>query len=199
MSAPDARIDPKGRTIKALLSKSNVCIINTPPAIKKTHILSQKAVTLLKGIEELATETYDDQTGKKITQWVKGATIGYGHLISKAEWDTYKNGITKSSAEKLLNQDLKPFVNAVNSAVKVALSQNEFDALVIFTFNTGIGGFRNSSVLKLINDPSAKTPYKSLELAWKAWNKSQGKVMRGLKNRRNSEWNIFENGLYKRW
>ena len=51
----------------------------------------------------------------------------------------------------------------------------------------------------MINDPSAPSTYPSLEDAWKAWNKSQGKVMRGLENRRASEWRIYTEGIYERW
>lgn len=199
MRSPDSRVDPKGRTIKSLINEAKYCVITKPLAVKKNHVMSTKAITLLKGIEKLALESYDDQTGKKIDKWVKGATIGYGHLIHKSDWEKYKAGISKAEADSLFKKDIRPFVNTVNSSVKVALSQNEFDALVILAFNIGAGAFKSSSVLKMINDPSAKTPYSSIEAAWKAWNKSQGKVMRGLNNRRNSEWNIYEKGIYKRW
>jgi hypothetical protein len=55
--------------------------------IKKTSgdKISKQGINLLKYIEKLRTKPYDDQTGKKITAWVEGATIGYGHLIKKAE------------------------------------------------------------------------------------------------------------------
>ena len=79
------------------------------------------------------------------------------------------------------------------------ISQQQFDASVILAFNIGIGAFKSSSALKLINDPNASTTYDSLESAWKAWNKSQGKVSRGLVNRRNAEWNIYSKGVYERW
>ena len=85
------------------------------------------------------------------------------------------------------------------SNVKSALTQNQFDALVIFVFNIGISAFTSSSVLKLINDPTAKTGHKDLESAWKAWNKSQGVVNTGLTNRRNAEWKIYSKNKYERW
>lgn len=154
---------------------------------------------LLKSIEQLRLTPYDDQTGKDISSWIQGATIGYGHLISQDEWNTYKDGMTQGQANALFAEDISPFVNVVNSKVKVDLSQNQFDALVILTFNIGIGAFGTSSVLKLVNDPSAETSYPSLEAAWKAWNKSQGKVMQGLVNRRNAEWNIYSNKVYAKW
>ena len=161
--------------------------------------MSDSALTLLKGIETLRLKPYDDQTGKEITEWTQGATIGYGHLIKKGEWETYKDGITEADADKLFSSDLAPFVKTVQSSITVALKQNEFDALVILAFNIGAAGFAGSSVVKLVNDPEAKTSYSSLESAWKAWNKSQGKVMKGLDNRRQAEWKIYSEGIYERW
>jgi GH24 family phage-related lysozyme (muramidase) len=161
--------------------------------------MSPDAVALLKAIETLYLAPYDDQTGKKITDWVEGATIGYGHLIAKGDWDTYKDGITASQADALFLQDLAPFEELVGETITRGLQQYEFDALVILAFNIGRSGFRSSSVAKLVNDPKAVTSYASLEDAWKAWNKSQGKVMTGLTNRRAAEWRIYTSGRYARW
>jgi GH24 family phage-related lysozyme (muramidase) len=170
-----------------------------PVCAKLRQELSAEGLTLLKSIEELHLTPYDDQTGKDITAWVKGATIGYGHLISKGEWPTYKNGILASDADALFQRDLEPFVTTVRDDIHVPLEQRQFDALVILAFNIGRSAFSGSSVRALINDPSAPSTYPSLEAAWKAWNKSQGKVMRGLENRRASEWRIYTEGVYERW
>ncbi len=166
---------------------------------KSGDALSGKGIELLKSIEELSIKPYDDQTGKAIKNWVKGATIGYGHLIGKAEWETYKNGITESQALLVFKSDLAPYERTVKSLVKVPLSQNQFDALVILAYNIGDTAFATSSVLKLVNDSAAATPYPSLEEAWFAWNKSQGKPMQGLTNRRRAEWNIYSKNIYQRW
>ncbi|EOI8655489.1 hypothetical protein ACMXEJ_001831 [Campylobacter jejuni] len=56
---------------------------------KITH-LSNDGQNLLKNIEKLRLKPYNDQNGKEITSYVKGATIGYGHLIGQNEWDLYK-------------------------------------------------------------------------------------------------------------
>jgi GH24 family phage-related lysozyme (muramidase) len=161
--------------------------------------LSDKGINLLKSIEKLRTKPYDDQTGNEIKTWVEGATIGYGHLIAKVEWQKYQNGITESQAFMLFKSDLAPFEKKVKSLVKVQVSQNQFDALVMLAFNIGESAFSTSSILKLVNDHSSKTPYSSLENAWMAWNKSRGKVMRGLENRRGAEWNIYSKNIYQRW
>lgn len=161
--------------------------------------LSTDGEDLLKGIETLALKPYDDDNGKEITEWVDGATIGYGHLISKSEWDLYKDGITEEEALQLFRDDLAPFAETVNESITVEMSQQQFDAMVILAFNIGETGFAGSSVAKLVNDPDATTPYDSLEDAWKAWNKSDGKVNQGLINRRDAEWKIYTDGVYERW
>lgn len=160
--------------------------------------LGQKGLELLKAYETLRLQTYDDQTSKDISSWVAGATIGYGHLIARNEWDIYKNGITEAQAETLFADDLAPFIAAVNRGISIDIAQHEFDACVILAFNIGVSGFSSSSVLKLINDSNATTDYDDLESAWKAWNKSQGKVSRGLQNRRNSEWKVYSQAVYER-
>jgi GH24 family phage-related lysozyme (muramidase) len=161
--------------------------------------LSDKGINLLKSIEKLRTKPYDDQTGNEIKTWVEGATVGYGHLIAKVEWEKYKNGITESQAFMLFKSDLAPFEKKIKSLVKVPLSQNQFDALVMLAFNIGESAFSSSSILKLVNDPSSKTPCSSLKKAWMAWNKLRGKVMKGLENRRRAEWNIYSMNIYQRW
>ncbi|MBV8210520.1 MAG: lysozyme [Burkholderiaceae bacterium] len=160
---------------------------------------SDAGMTLLKSAEALFLQPYDDQTERPTSVWVPGATIGYGHLIAKTEWDKYSGGITADDAATLLAQDLAPTVTAVQNAITAAVTQNEFDAMVILTFNIGATAFASSSVAKLVNDPSASTQYPSLEGAWKAWDISQGKVMAGLANRRQCEWNVYANGIYQHW
>lgn len=161
--------------------------------------LSAEGEALLKSVEELRLSPYDDQTGNTINSWVKGATIGYGHLISKNEWTIYKNGITAAQADMLFEEDVAPFVTAVNNAVNVSISQNQFDAAVMLAYNIGIAGFSKSSAVSLINDPGSSTPYADLEGAWKAWNRSQGSVSKGLINRREAEWRVYSSAVYKKW
>jgi len=172
--------------------------------LDKPSVMSGEGVDLLKKIETLRLTPYDDQTGKDITSWVEGATIGYGHLISKKEWKTFKNGITKSQAGTLLGNDLAPVLKDVRNGITSLVTQYQFDAAVFLRFNIGNGGgnvdgFSNSSALKLMNNPNASTNYNSLESAWKAWNKSQGSVNNGLINRRAAEWDMYSKSTYRQW
>lgn len=188
-----------------------VCLLPAPPQRRAYNqsvvggyppvsmVLGPEGVALLKAVETLRLMPYDDQTTKDITKWVAGATIGYGHLIPSSQWKTYKDGITEAEADTLFAADLAPFETVVRDSITVGLQQYQFDALVIFAFNIGKTGFKGSSVVKLVNDPKATTGHASLEAAWKAWNKSQGKVMKGLDNRRAAEWRIYTSANYARW
>jgi len=167
------------------------------PAIGKPPLsFSSRGLAYIKALEGLSLKPYDDQTGKAITSWVAGATIGYGHLITKSDWTKYQNGLSEKQAETLLKSDLAPFIKAVKTAINVDILPHQFDALVMLAFNIGRAAFANSSVVKLINDPRAATGHMNLESAWMAWTKSQGKVMQGLVNRRKAEWNLYQRGIY---
>ncbi len=120
-------------------------------------------------------------------------TIGYGHTQSVSKNDV-KIGrtITKAEAEKLLRQDLSWAEKAVKKAVKVKLTQGQFDALVSFTFNVGAGAFGRSTLLKKLN----KGDYKAVPTELARWNRGGGRVLAGLVKRRAIEgemWGIKGN------
>jgi lysozyme len=88
----------------------------------------------------------------------------------------------------LLGQDLEGAERTVNEAVTVPLNQNQFDALVSFTFNVGNGAFRGSTLLKLLN----QRQYDQVPTQLRRWVMDNGHVVQGLVNRREKEialWN----------
>lgn len=111
-------------------------------------------------------------------------TIGYGHTGSNV-----REGLTipLSEAERLLTRDLRVAEGHVNDAVKVKLTQNQFDALVSFVYNVGGGAFRSSTLLKLLNAGD----YDGAANQLPRWNKDNGKVVNGLTNRRREERELF--------
>ena len=115
-------------------------------------------------------------------------TIGYGHTNKVHEGLE----ITKFQAENLLDLDLTIFERAVSHLIN-GLTQNQFDALVSFTFNLGIGAFESSTLLKYIN--LHKFDWASKEFL--RWNKSKGKELEGLTKRRKSESLLFSTGELK--
>jgi len=161
--------------------------------------LSAAGKNLLEAAESAALQPYDDQTGEPTSVWVRGATIGYGHLITQNEWSTYQNGFTQDDADALLDHDLAQTVATVRNSISAEVSQNQFDAMVILCFNIGPGNFTTSSVHTLVNNPNAKTAYDSLQDAWMAWTQSQGHQMAGLVKRRQCEWAVYSQGVYNPW
>lgn len=148
--------------------------------------ISEKGLNLIKSFEQLVLYTYDDldtSVPKRIVHEkmkIKGTlTIGYGHTGKDVEIGMF---IDKSEAERLLKNDLKIAEKAVNSAVKIPLNQNQYDALVSFTFNAGSGNLK-----KLINNRNCKQIEKAILL----YNKSKGKVCNGLIRRREAEQKLF--------
>jgi len=149
---------------------------------KKIMRISQKGIELLKHWEQgpkggFAKIQYKCSSGKN--------TIGYGHVINKN--DTIIQPIDKNQAEALLNKDVKIFENAVNLLVTSPLSQNQFDALVCFAFNVGVGAFQSSTLLKLLN----KKDYDNIPKQMLRWNKitvdNEKVILEGLSNRRKAE------------
>ena len=95
----------------------------------------------------------------------------------------------------LLRNDIAPFEAAVRTKVTVQLDQAEFDALVSFTFNVGVGNFSSSTLLKKINlnehmggsATDRKGAADAIQAEFAKWNKSSGRILPGLTARRTSE------------
>lgn len=113
-------------------------------------------------------------------------TIGYGHTR------TVRAGmqITQAQAEQLLDEDLRLFERAVTRLVTVPLSDNQFSALVCFSFNVGIGNFESSTLLKLLN----RGWYEQVPAQLMRWNRVNGEVFGGLARRRAAEGRLWSRG-----
>lgn len=115
-------------------------------------------------------------------------TIGYGTTSGVKRGQT----VTIKEAEDLLQKDLVKFENTVNSAVKVKLTQDQFDALVSFVYNVGPGNFRSSTLLSLLNQGD----YASVPFQMARWNRANGRVLAGLTRRRKAEGDLFRTGRF---
>lgn len=144
--------------------------------MKKT---SQKGIDLIKSFERCVLYAY-----KPIKEEIY-YTIGYGHYGS----DVFAGmKITQSQAEAFLKKDLAKFEEAVNTLAQVPLNQNQFDALVSFTYNCGIGALKSSTLLKLLN----KKDYAGTANQFLVWIKDERKKdSQGLIKRRNLEKSLF--------
>ncbi|QKJ85686.1 hypothetical protein PMPD1_0714 [Paramixta manurensis] len=97
--------------------------------------------------------------------------------------------LTETQETALLKVIIPSYVSMVRNNIFVQLTQNEFDALVSFSYNPG-GRFNN--VCSFINQGKVADAMTEIKRA----NTSKGKVMKGLTNRRNYEVDLYLNGIY---
>jgi lysozyme len=127
----------------------------------------------------------DWEGGRKLVAYIDSGgvwTIGVGHTGGVRKGDH----ITAAQCDALLREDVKQAERAVQK-VKVPLTQNQFDALVIFTLNVGVAAFLESTLLRLLNGKA----YDMVPGQMKRWNKDNGEIVQGLTNRRQKEINLW--------
>lgn len=140
--------------------------------------VSPEGVAFIKQFEGLRLTSYQCQAGI----W----TIGYGTTGPDIGPDTT---ISKKEADILFDADLMEFESGVRDCLKVTVNQNKFDALVSFAYNVGLGAFRSSTLLKLLND---RADDKIVAAEFLRWVKvGNGKPSEGLKIRREKEKQLF--------
>lgn len=125
--------------------------------------------------ESCALKAYDDGGGV--------FTLAWGHVKGVKKGDT----CTLAQANTWYDEDVAPAEDAVNRLVKVPLTQNQFDALVSFTFNCGEHALETSTLLRKLNAGD----YDGARDQFAAWNKDNGRVVTGLTRRRAAEANLF--------
>lgn len=116
-------------------------------------------------------------------------TIGYGQT-GRYYGKRVRRGMTTTKAEAhawLRDHSIKTYEDAVTQAVKVPLNQNQFDALVSFTYNVGVGALKQSTALRRLNAGD----YAGAADALTMWTKCNGKVLAGLVRRRKEERALF--------
>lgn len=136
---------------------------------------SQAGINLIKQFESLRLEAYRCPAGI----W----TIGYGHTAGVRRGDR----IDERKAEQLLTDDLRQFEDVVNRECP-GINQNQFDALVSFTFNVGTGNFQKSTLLKCVK---ANPLNVNIRYEFSRWNKANGTVLSGLIRRRKAEADLY--------
>ena len=137
--------------------------------------LGYNGTKILKFFEGCKLTAYQDSVGV----W----TIGYGH--TKGVYDGMT--ITQEEAEQMLLTELEEYEGYVEKYVTVPLTQNQFDALVVWVYNLGPTNFRRSTLLKELNSGN----YTAAGNEITKWNKAGGKVLAGLVKRREAEAELF--------
>ena len=153
---------------------------------------SESCVEFIKSVEGFSAEPYYDYG-----QY----TIGYGTMCPTDRFFNYKsNGISRQEADTLLRNELADISDTLNqkfiSKYGLSLTQNQFDALVSFSFNIGPGWVTYDSTLRnaiLRNANDADMAY-----AFSLYCTAGGKYLPGLVSRRLCEANMYLNGVYSK-
>lgn len=140
-----------------------------------TRRINAAGLDLVKSFESLRLHAYQDAVGV----W----TIGWGHIEGVKADQT----ITEAQAEKFLLSDIAEAESAVERLITVQLNDNQFAALVSFTFNLGGGSLQISTLRKKLNAGD----YASVPGQLALWVKGDGKTLPGLVKRRKAEADLW--------
>lgn len=142
----------------------------------KTMKTSQKGLQLIKQHEGCRLTAYKCPAGI--------LTIGYGHTGTDVVEGMV---VTAVQAEELLKKDIQWAETAVNQE-GLNITQNQFDALVSFTYNVGARNFKNSTLLKMIKVNPLSI---NIRTEFARWNKAKGSTLPGLVTRRKAEAELY--------
>ena len=137
--------------------------------------ISNNGLDLVKHFEGLVLEAYKCPAGV----W----TIGYGHTKDVQPGDSW----SEDHADHMLEVEMEEYEKYINDLVTVELNQNQFDAMVSWVYNLGVGNLQSSTLLKVLNAGD----YAGVPEQIMRWNKAGGKVLEGLTRRRQAEADLF--------
>ena len=137
--------------------------------------ISPDGLEFIKQAEGCKLTAYQDSVGV----W----TIGVGHTKGVVQGQI----LTQGMADALLEDDLQEVYDCLADAVKVPLSQGQFDALCSFTFNLGCGSLKGSTLLAMLN----RGDYEGAANQFGRWVNAGGTKLDGLVKRRAGEAEMF--------
>lgn len=148
----------------------------SPSYLRINMTFNQAGLDLLKSFEGCKLVVYKDIIGI--------LTVGYGHtgpdITAGSTW-------TQEQCDEALETDLLKFKNGVYDLLDVSLTDNQYSALVCFSYNVGLTDLKNSHLLKYVNS-------KDFNLAseeFKRWDRAGGVEVPGLLRRRLAERSLF--------
>lgn len=145
-------------------------------------LLGSRGEALIKSFESLRLDVYPDLKGIPTGGW--GHTGWYSYGVPMQLGQT----LTQEQAQNWFSLDTAEAVDCVNKQCAfVPLSQNQFDALVSFTFNDGVAAFSHSTLLKLLKEGR----HQDAAAQFLRWDYVNGKEVEGLETRRRAEAALF--------
>ncbi len=138
--------------------------------------INEDGIIIVKSFEGLRLQAYQDSVGI----W----TIGYGHTSMAGPPDVYPGMvITEAEADQILRRDLDLFEAGVTRGLTIATNSDQFSAMVSFSFNVGLGAFRDSTLLRKHNAGD----FAGAADEFLRWVYAGGQYLPGLERRRNAE------------
>jgi lysozyme len=160
--------------------------------------LSEQGLQMLTILEGSRPNLYLDSVGLP--------TIGVGHLLSTGERVSgfisisgrlvnYRRGLSDQQVIDLLEEDVSEFEDSLNSFLRlhnICLAQHQFDAIIMWMFNVGIGAANKSTLYVRLSQKELSAIPKELA----KWVRAGGRRLAGLINRRNYEIDLFTKSIY---
>ena len=143
---------------------------------------SDNGIKFIKHFEGVRYRPYRDVAGL----W----TIGVGHLIENGKQlpDAYNKTFTSEEVDALLRKDLLRFEIGLSRLLpKLSFRQNEYDALISFSFNLGLGTLQRSTLRQSL----LRGNKKQASEAFLKYCYAGGKIIKGLQTRRIAEQKLF--------
>ncbi len=151
------------------------------------HRVSRAAIELLKRFEGFRARAAELPDGR----W----TVGHGHTLTARQGAE----VSEKDAEDLLLYDLVAVAYVINESVFAPLTQNQFDALCSFAFNVGADNFRQSSVLRRLNEGQHLQAACAMEMWRQAEVGGERIVVDALVRRRSAEKTLFLTPVNAAW
>jgi lysozyme len=143
---------------------------------------SESGIRLIAKFEGFRSNPYLDAVGVP--------TIGYGNTFYPDNSKVTMNdaSITEEKGRELLKVIVSGFEKEIAMLVNVCLNQNQWDAIVSFTYNLGATNLKSSTLLKRINSNPCDP---DIAYQFSQWNKAKGKTLLGLTRRRKEESDLY--------
>ena len=143
--------------------------------------ISDEGISLIKRYEGYKTTPYRCPAGLY--------TVGYGHVIGNGLQlpDKWNRTFSLGEIDELLRTDLARFERGVLRYCTVYITQSQFDSIVSFSFNLGLGVLQRSTLRQKLN----RGNYDVASKEFLKYTRAGGKVLKGLVRRRQAEYNLF--------
>lgn len=143
--------------------------------------IGERGLALIKSFESYRSHPYYDSARVPTIGW--GTTYYPGGRRVRMSDEP----ITRAQADAILQDNLRDFEAGISDALQVEVTQSQFDALVCWAYNVGVGAAHGSTLMRLLNAGDVQGAADQ----FLRWNKAGGVTLRGLTRRREAERELF--------